>query len=106
MPSLTRRTMLSILCALVAGAALRLWFIHAFPQIQGDTLLYGDIARNWLTHGIYGRSIPHAGGPPAIVQDVADLELPGPGALRIIAPEPLVLFEEGANSRGKVRTQS
>jgi hypothetical protein len=46
MPSLSRRTMLSILCALVAGTALRLWFIHAFPQIQGDTLLYADIARN------------------------------------------------------------
>src|ERR1700723_2833015 len=75
MPSLSRRTMLSILCALVAGAALRLWFIHAFPQIQGDPLLYGDIARNWLTHGIYGRSIPHAGGPPAIVPTL--VRLPG-----------------------------
>ena len=48
------RTMLSALCALAMGAALRLWFIHAFPQIQGDSLLYADIARNWLTHGIYG----------------------------------------------------
>jgi len=75
MPSLTRRTMLSILCALVAGTALRLWFIHAFPQIQGDTLLYGDIARNWLTHCIYGRSIPHAGGSPAIVPTL--VRLPG-----------------------------
>jgi hypothetical protein len=75
MPSLSRRTMLSILCALVAGTALRLWFIHAFPQIQGDTLLYGDIARNWLTHGIYGRSIAHAGGPPAIVPTL--VRLPG-----------------------------
>jgi hypothetical protein len=56
MPSLRLRTMLSVLFALAAGAALRLWFIHAFPQIQGDSLLYGDIARNWLTHGIYGRS--------------------------------------------------
>ncbi len=43
MPSLTRRTMLSILCALVAGTALRLWFIHAFPQIQGD---YSSLRRH------------------------------------------------------------
>jgi hypothetical protein len=75
MPSLTRRTMLSILCALVAGATLRLWFIHAFPQIQGDTLLYGDIARNWLTHGIYGRSLTQPGGPTAIIPTL--VRLPG-----------------------------
>jgi Dolichyl-phosphate-mannose-protein mannosyltransferase len=75
MPSLSRRTMLSILCALVAGTALRLWFIHAFPQIQGDTLLYGDIARNWLTHGIYGRSLTQPGGPTAIIPTL--VRLPG-----------------------------
>ena len=45
-----------ILLALAAGAALRLYFIHNFLQIQGDSLLYGDIAKNWLKHGIYGFS--------------------------------------------------
>jgi 4-amino-4-deoxy-L-arabinose transferase-like glycosyltransferase len=82
MPSLSRRTMLSALSALVAGAALRLWFIHAFPQIQGDSLLYADIARNWLTHGIYGRSIMHPGGPPVIAPTL--VRLPGyPGFLAL-----------------------
>ncbi len=82
MPSLSRRTMLSALCALAAGAALRLWFIHAFPQIQGDSLLYADIARNWLNHGIYGRSIMHPGGPPAIAPTL--VRLPGyPGFLAL-----------------------
>jgi Dolichyl-phosphate-mannose-protein mannosyltransferase len=76
------RTTLSILCALAAGAALRLWFIHAFPQIQGDSLLYADIARNWLTHNIYGRTIPHPGGPPAIAPTL--VRLPGyPGFLAL-----------------------
>src|ERR1700692_3516502 len=75
MPSLSRRTMLSALCALTAGAALRLWFIHAFPQIQGDSLLYADIARNWLTHGIYGRSLIHPGAAPTIVPTL--VRLPG-----------------------------
>ncbi|HEX3436115.1 MAG TPA: glycosyltransferase family 39 protein [Pseudacidobacterium sp.] len=42
--------------ALAAGAALRLWFIHAYPEVQGDPLIYGDIAKNWLLHGIYGLS--------------------------------------------------
>ena len=82
MPSLSARTILSVLCALAAGAALRLWFIHAFPQIQGDSLLYADIARNWLTHGIYGRSITHAGGLPTIAPTL--VRLPGyPGFLAL-----------------------
>jgi hypothetical protein len=82
MPSLSRRTMLSIVCALVAGTALRLWFIHAFPQIQGDSLLYADIARNWLTHGIYGRSLIHPGGAPTIAPTL--VRLPGyPGLLAL-----------------------
>jgi hypothetical protein len=45
------------LLALTAGAALRLWFIHAYPEVQGDPLVYGDIAKNWMLHGIYGRTI-------------------------------------------------
>ena len=82
MPSLRPRTTLSVLCALAAGAALRLWFVHAFPQIQGDTLLYADIARNWLTQGIYGRSIVHPGGPPTIAPTL--VRLPGyPGFLAL-----------------------
>jgi hypothetical protein len=42
------------LLALVAGAALRLWFIHAYPEVQGDPLVYGSIAKNWILHGVYG----------------------------------------------------
>jgi dolichyl-phosphate-mannose-protein mannosyltransferase len=42
--------------ALAAGAALRLWFIHAYPEVEGDPLIYGDIAKNWMLHGIYGLS--------------------------------------------------
>src|SRR5271154_6146778 len=75
MPPLRRRTILSAVFALAACAALRLWFIHAFPQIQGDSLLYADIARNWLTHGIYGRSLLPPGGPPTIVPTL--VRLPG-----------------------------
>ena len=63
------------LVVLAAGAALRLWAIHAHPQIQGDSLLYGDIAVNWLTHGIYGRSVGHASGLTTIQPTL--LRLPG-----------------------------
>ena len=42
--------------ALAAGAALRLWFIRFYPVVQGDPLIYGDIAKNWMLHGVYGLS--------------------------------------------------
>jgi hypothetical protein len=65
----------STLVVLTAGAALRLWAIHAHSQIQGDSLLYGDIAINWLTHGIYGHSVGHASGLTTIQPTL--LRLPG-----------------------------
>lgn len=49
-----------VLLALLAGAALRFYFLHAYPQVEGDSLIYGDIAKNWLLHGVYGLS--SAGG--------------------------------------------
>ena len=51
-------TIVLVAVALLAGAVLRLWFIHAYPQLNGDGLIYGDIAKNWLLHGIYGRTLP------------------------------------------------
>lgn len=44
------------LFALAAGAALRLWFIHAYPEILGDPLIYGAIAKNWMLHSVYGKT--------------------------------------------------
>jgi hypothetical protein len=61
--------------ALAAGAALRLWVIHTHPQVQGDSLIYGDIAANWLTHGIYGHSVGHGSGPTTIEPTL--VRLPG-----------------------------
>jgi hypothetical protein len=37
-----------------AGLGLRLFFYFKFPHVTGDTLVYGDIAKNWLDHGIFG----------------------------------------------------
>src|SRR5690242_5820722 len=42
--------------ATVAGLGLRLFFVFRFPHVAGDTFIYGDIAKNWLDHGIYGLS--------------------------------------------------
>ena len=63
------------LVVLAAGAGLRLWFIHAHPQVQGDSLLYGDIATNWLAHGIYGHSVGHPSGLTTIQPTL--VRLPG-----------------------------
>src|SRR5713226_4742131 len=40
--------------ALLAGLALRLFFILHFPFYSGDTAYYEELARNWLYHGVYG----------------------------------------------------
>jgi hypothetical protein len=42
---------LSAALALAAGAALRIWMLHEFPQVSGDTLIYGSLAKNLLLHG-------------------------------------------------------
>jgi 4-amino-4-deoxy-L-arabinose transferase-like glycosyltransferase len=44
------------LFATLAGLALRLLFIFRYPAITTDSFIYGDIAKNWLQHGIYGLS--------------------------------------------------
>jgi 4-amino-4-deoxy-L-arabinose transferase-like glycosyltransferase len=44
------------LIATLAGVALRLLFIFRFPGVTSDSFVYGDIAKNWLQHGIYGLS--------------------------------------------------
>jgi len=38
----------------LAAFALRLFFYFKFRHIEGDSLIYGDIAKNWLNHGIFG----------------------------------------------------
>jgi hypothetical protein len=43
-----------LLPALLAGLALRFFFIWHFPFSSGDTAYYEELARNWLYHGVYG----------------------------------------------------
>src|SRR6202453_4904615 len=83
MPLPGRRGWLFPLVVLAAGAALRLWAIHAHPQIQGDSLLYGDVAVNWLTHGTYGHSVGHPSGLTTVEPTL--VRLPGyPAFLALI----------------------
>ena len=40
--------------ALLAGLALRAFFVHIHPRFLGDTPLYGDLAHNMLAHHVFG----------------------------------------------------
>src|SRR5438552_17234018 len=53
----------------ILAVALRLFFIFRifrYPSISGDSLIYGDIAKNWLRHGVYGLSVGNGVQPTYI----------------------------------------
>jgi hypothetical protein len=56
--------LLSTALAVAAGAWMRLWMLAAFPQVTGDTLTYGSIAKNLLAHSQYaltdGSGVTHS----------------------------------------------
>ena len=45
---------INLAAALLAGLALRLFFVIRFPFSAGDTKFYDALAQNWLYHGVYG----------------------------------------------------
>ncbi|MGH9562256.1 MAG: glycosyltransferase family 39 protein, partial [Terracidiphilus sp.] len=51
-----------VLLALAAGLALRLWMLRKLFFVDGDSLVYGDIAKNLLLHGRY--ALTGGGGQP------------------------------------------
>jgi hypothetical protein len=48
------RNQTTYLLAILGGLALRLLFVVNFPVVQGDSLIYANIARNWLHQGVFG----------------------------------------------------
>src|ERR1700674_3284111 len=66
------------LAALFAGLCLRLYFVLKFPANSGDTVLYEQIATNWLKHHVYAMEVGGAITP-------VDLRMPGyPAFLAIV----------------------
>ena len=43
--------------ALAAGLCLRLFFVLKFPANSGDTVLYEQMATNWLQHHVYAMEV-------------------------------------------------
>lgn len=54
MPSFFKSNWKLLSFALLSGIALRLLFVLHWPVVQGDSLIYAEIAKNVLNHGIYG----------------------------------------------------
>jgi len=63
---LIRRNLTFFLLASVAAVIVRVFFIVHFPSVVNDSFVYGDIAKNWLQHGIYGLSGPDEISPTYI----------------------------------------
>jgi hypothetical protein len=64
--------------ALAAGLCLRLFFALKYPMASADTLLYEQMAGNWLQHHVYAMTVDGAVVP-------VDLRMPGyPAFLAII----------------------
>jgi hypothetical protein len=73
-----KRIFSNSLTALFAGACLRLVFVLKFPVASGDTVVYDELATNWVKLGQYAMAID---GKPTPV----DLRMPGyPAFLAII----------------------
>ena len=64
--------LVSAAVALAAGLVLRLWMLHKFFEVNGDSQLYGAMAKNILLHGRYavndqtGASTKRSSASPAI----------------------------------------
>ncbi|MBV9073614.1 MAG: glycosyltransferase family 39 protein [Acidobacteria bacterium] len=54
MLALIRRNKVFFLLFTALGLLLRAYFLHWHFLFEGDSLVYGDIAKNWLLHGTYG----------------------------------------------------
>jgi hypothetical protein len=65
-----KRVFWHLIAATAAGISLRLFFILKFPANSGDTILYEQMATNWLKHHIYAMEVNGA------IQAV-DLRMPG-----------------------------
>jgi 4-amino-4-deoxy-L-arabinose transferase-like glycosyltransferase len=59
-----RRTLLQFLreyrwfflIATILAIAFRLLFLFKFRHLTDDSLMYGDLAKNWMLHGVYGQT--------------------------------------------------
>ena len=56
---IARKSPRFFLLTVCAALALRILFVFQFPHISDDSFVYGDIAKNWLQHGMYALTGAH-----------------------------------------------
>jgi hypothetical protein len=73
-----RRNFSSAITVLAAGACLRFFFVLKHPASSGDTILYEQIATNWLKYHVYAMNVSGVVTP-------VDIRVPGyPAFLAVI----------------------
>ena len=59
---------LAIVVALLAGLALRLWMLRNVFEVNGDSLIYGGLAKNLLLHGRFDLTLPSGRMYPTLIR--------------------------------------
>jgi hypothetical protein len=54
--------------ALAAGLALRLWMLRIVFEVNGDSLIYGGLAKNLLLHGRFDLTLPSGEMYPTLIR--------------------------------------
>jgi Dolichyl-phosphate-mannose-protein mannosyltransferase len=68
LPAGRLRPALPVLLALLAGGLLRLWMFRHFFEVNGDSLIYGGIAKNLLLHGRYALTVGSGEVYPTLIR--------------------------------------
>ena len=56
------------LCALAAGLVLRVWMLKLLFEVNGDSLIYGGMAKNLLLHGRFALTLPSGEMYPTLIR--------------------------------------
>ena len=59
---------LQVALALAVGLALRLWMLRRLFEVNGDSLIYGGLARNLLLHGRFDLTLPSGEIYPTLIR--------------------------------------
>jgi hypothetical protein len=62
------RVGLNVALALAAGLGLRLWMLRNVFEVNGDSLIYGGLAKNLLLHGRFDLTLPSGEMYPTLIR--------------------------------------
>jgi Dolichyl-phosphate-mannose-protein mannosyltransferase len=62
------RALLWVVLALGGGLALRIWLLKSLFEVNGDSLIYGDLAKNLLLHHRFAFSVSSGGLNPTLIR--------------------------------------